>query len=625
MKYRPEIDGLRTLAVVPVILFHAGFELFSGGFVGVDVFFVISGYLITTILIEDIENNRFSILSFYERRARRILPALYLVAASSAVVSLVILYPEYLVSFAKSLISAPIFSANFYFWSERGYFGGATEMKPLIHLWSLAVEEQFYIIFPIFLLLIRKYKSIFYGMFALAFFISIASSYYVTKLHFDTAFYFPVTRAWELLTGALASLILVNGLIVFKKSTADFISTLGLLLIAYSYVYFDEQTPFPGINALFPVIGTFLFIVAASSSLLIKKLFSFKLFVFVGLISFSLYLWHHPIFALARHLSVFKGNVLVLLGMTLLLSYLTYRYIEAPFRNKSLISARKILLFSLVGGLFLISAGIVVISSNGFPSRFSSEDRALLTQLSNYKGYNQRAFDAIQFREFNNNDKYRIVIVGDSYAKDLLNVIIESNLFSDVEFSTRQVNSECGNLYLSSYEAIEQYIPLNRLERCKVLGRYEGGDFQKILSESDEIWLASSWQKWVMEYLPQSIKNLNERYAKPIRVFGIKNFGEIAPYKLLAIPYEKRGEFTQKATDSAELDSEMLNKILGGYDLFYPLLNPLCGGNSFSCKIFTSDGLLMSSDGHHLTREGAVESAIRLNSTLIEISDSLRK
>lgn len=161
MKYRAEIDGLRALAVIPVILFHAGFELFSGGFVGVDVFFVISGYLITSILIDEIENKEFSIVNFYERRARRILPALYLVTATSAIASLFILYPEYLVSFAKSLISAPLFAANFYFWSERGYFGELAELKPLIHLWSLAVEEQFYIFSHYFYYFLNSVKTFF--------------------------------------------------------------------------------------------------------------------------------------------------------------------------------------------------------------------------------------------------------------------------------------------------------------------------------------------------------------------------------------------------------------------------------------------------------------------------------
>lgn len=624
MKYRAEIDGLRALAVVPVILFHAGFEMFSGGFVGVDVFFVISGYLITTILVENIENDRFSIVNFYEKRARRILPVLYLVTISSAIASTFILYPEYLVTFGKSLISTPIFLANFFFWSERGYFGGASELQPLIHLWSLAVEEQFYIIFPLFLLLIRNHKKVFYTALAIAFFASIISSYYITSIHFDTAFYFPITRAWELIFGALAAIILRKELFDVQGYKADIISIIGLLLISYAYLSFDSQTPFPSIYALIPVLGTFLYVVAASNSRITKAVFSSKPLVIIGLGSFSLYLWHQPIFALSRHLGIFESSIPALLCLTSLLSYLSYRYVESPFRNKSLVSRKMVAIFSTVGGLLLIVIGSVLVLNHGFPNRYPVKDRALLTQLSDYKSYNQIAFDARRGRQFADNDKRRIVLIGDSYAKDLLNVLIESHLFSDAQFSTHQVNSECGNLYLSNYEEVEHYIPRNRLERCKVMGWYEGASFDAILSEADEIWLAASWESWVVDYLPRSMENLRNKYHKPIRVFGIKNFGKIEPYELLAIPANDRATFTQRTSDSAEEISAKLAAELGDYEFFYPLLQPLCGGSSIECRIFTDDGLLMSADGKHLTKEGAIESSKRLSSVLAEISSPPR-
>ena len=256
MKYRAEIDGLRALAVLPVILFHAGFELFSGGFVGVDVFFVISGYLITTILIEDIENKRFSIVNFYERRARRILPALYVVTITTAIASTLILFPEQLKSFAKSLISVPLFSANFYFWSERGYFGESSDLKPLIHIWSLAVEAQFYIVFPVFLLLLLRHKKTFYALLSLAFLLSIASSYYVTQIHFDTAFYFPVTRAWELLFGSFAALLMNKRNIFNSKIMAELVASLGLLFIIFSAFRFKVGDKFSPVNKVLYAFAT---------------------------------------------------------------------------------------------------------------------------------------------------------------------------------------------------------------------------------------------------------------------------------------------------------------------------------------------------------------------------------
>lgn len=624
MKYRAEIDGLRALAVAPVVLFHSGFELFSGGFVGVDVFFVISGYLITTILIEDIEKKRFNIVNFYERRARRILPALYTVAISTTIASIIILYPENLISFAKSLVATPLFSANFYFWSERGYFGTSSELKPLIHLWSLAVEEQFYIIFPLILLLIKKFQKTFYVIIVLGFFISLSASYYITKIHFDTAFYFPFTRAWELIAGSISALILHKRLVNFNTYKAELISSFGILLIVYSYLIFDSHTPFPSVYALIPVTGTFLFIISASFSCYTKKLFSLKPLVFLGLLSFSLYLWHQPIFALARHSSIFEGNLPELSLLTLFLSYSTYRYVESPFRNKLFVSGKNIFLFSFFGGILLILVGYFILINKGFPNRYIVENRALLNQLSNNKGYNQKIFDSLQSRQFSENNKRRVVIVGDSHAKDLINILVESKLFSNVQFSTHQVNSECGNLYLENYDLIEKHIPIKKLERCKFLGWYQGETFNKILSETDEIWLASSWHLWVIDHLPKSIRRLSNQFSVPIRVFGLKNFGEISPYQMLSIPSEQRVTYTQVIKKSTVEIAETLNRTLSQYDLFYPLLQPLCGGNHLECKVFTSEGLLMSTDGGHLTREGAVESANRLSVMLNAISNSLK-
>ena len=624
MKYRPEIDGLRALAVVPVILFHAG-DLLSGGFVGVDVFFVISGYLITTILIEDVECKNFSIIKFYERRARRILPALYIVTIMSTIAACIVLYPEYLVSFAKSLISTPLFLANFYFWSERGYFGSISELKPLIHFWSLAIEEQFYIVFPFFILLFYRFKKLFYSLLITGFFISICASFYLTQLHFDTAFYFPFTRAWELLSGSVAAIILNKHSINFKSAHADIISALGLVLIVFSYLSFDKTTPFPGVYAIIPVIGTFLFIMSASEAYYIKKIFSFKPIVLLGLLSFSLYLWHQPIFAFARHLNLFNGNFIELCLLILLFAYITYCYVEKPFRNKSFLSRKKIFLLSVFGAVILILIGGVIVFNKGFPKRYNIEDRALLTQLSEYKGYNQRIFDSLEQKPFDLDSKYRVVIIGDSYAKDLMNIIKESKLFPNVQFSTRQVNSECGNLYLKNYNLINKYIPKNRIERCELFGWYNGVSFKKVLNEADEIWLASSWKKWVIEFLPQSLGNLSHEFGVPIRIFGIKNFGAILPYELISLPHRQRVNFTQQASAKSIEVAIKLHAAMENYEFFYPLLKLLCGGDYYACKIFTDEGLLISADGKHLTKEGAIESADRLRSILTQISSSLKK
>jgi len=625
LNYRAEIDGLRALAVVPVILFHAGFELFSGGYVGVDVFFVISGYLITTILVEDIELNRFSIASFYERRARRILPALYCVMFVSAIASLIVLYPAHLISFSKSLIATPLFASNFYFWSERGYFGGLAELKPLIHTWSLAVEEQFYIVFPVFLLLLKKYVKTFFILLFLSFVLSLISSYYVTLLHFDTAFYFPVTRAWELLFGAFAALILKRRDINLGRWWADLISLFSLSLIFYSFFKFNSETLFPSLTALVPVGGTFLFILSAQHSYLVKKVFSGRAIVFVGLISFSLYLWHQPIFALARQINLFDNYLFILLVLVFILSCFTYFFVEKPFRDKSVISLKTVLSFSIVGAVAFIALGAFVISKNGFPNRFEVEDGKLLTQLSKFEAYIRDRFDAIHHAEFREESKTKVVVIGDSFAKDFLNIIVESGRFDSHEFSAHEINEECGNLFLSSYEAIERYIPFKRRERCKVLGRYENENLLKLMNDADEIWVVASWLDWVVDLLPQSIDKLNQTFNKPVRVFGNKNFGKFEPYALLDLPIEERAEYVHAAVESTLQVSRKLDDKMRGYQYYYSLLDPLCGGSGLACKIFTPDGLLISVDGEHLTKEGAVESAFRLSDILSQIGGSNRQ
>lgn len=625
MQYRAEIDGLRALAVVPVILFHAGSATFSGGFVGVDVFFVISGYLITSIILQDLERNCFSIVDFYERRARRILPVLYCVAIATTFASSAILYPEQLSAFAKSLVATPLFAANIYFWSERGYFGESSELKPLIHLWSLAVEEQFYVIFPLFLLLFYKYKKALGAILGFAILMSLTSSFYVTQIHFDTAFYSPFTRAWELLVGSVAAILLRQRFSISKPLVAELTAIIGLILIFFAYMNFDSATPFPGLYATIPVIGTFLLIIASSSTFYVMKILSLKPLVVLGLLSYSLYLWHQPIFALARHQEVFEGNFAILGLLTLVLSYVTYRYVESPFRNKLFLSRFYVFGLSIVFAVVLICAGLYILSRDGFASRYPSEDRALLVQLAQYQGYNEKIFDSFEGKTFREDARKRVVVVGDSYAKDLLNIVVESGRFANVQFSTRQVNSECGNLYLDDYSFIEQHIPRNRLERCRVLGWYGGRASKEIFSEADEIWIAASWNEWVIGYLPQSIQNLYDDYAVPVRVFGVKNFGEIAPYELLTIPARERVEYTQSVSEDAVDVSIKLGEALKGYEFYYPLLGPLCGGDFRECKVFTEEGLLVSADGGHLTQEGAIEASKRINPVLEAVAVSLHQ
>lgn len=359
MKYRAEIDGLRALAVIPVILFHAGFELFSGGFVGVDIFFVISGYLITTILIQDLENNRFSIFNFYERRARRILPALFIVSLFTIIAGWIILNPIELKNLGDALIGVATFTSNFVFWQAQGYFDETAELNPLLHTWSLAVEEQYYVLFPIFLITAWRFgkNSVFWMIVAFSA-ISLILSEWGWRNSPTANFYLAPTRAWELFAGSIAAFIVLKQGV--RKN--NFLSLLGLFAIIFSIFAYDETTPFPSVYALVPVLGVVLLILFAEKETFTARLLSTKFFVGVGLISYSAYLWHQPIFAYVRIiLGSVEINFLVALGLvlvTFIFAYGSWRFVENPFRKSGFLSSQRLMLISFGTLLFIAGFGV---------------------------------------------------------------------------------------------------------------------------------------------------------------------------------------------------------------------------------------------------------------------------
>jgi len=302
IKYRSEIDGLRALAIIPVIFFHAGFNFFSGGFVGVDIFFVISGYLITTIIIKELNNNTFSIKRFYERRARRILPALIFVILISSIISFIFLTRSELGSYFKSVIATLLFFSNFYFYKTTPYFRSESDLEPLLHTWSLSIEEQFYIIFPITLLLFHRFfKRYIFLMLAFGF---IASLFICQFLALKTGgtlnFYFTFSRVWELALGAICAHTLIYKDLSYSTLIKNLLSIIGIILIVFSIFFFSRQTVFPSFYTLVPTIGTSLIILFADKDTFINKILSIKLLVSIGLISYSLYLWHQPLLAFGR-------------------------------------------------------------------------------------------------------------------------------------------------------------------------------------------------------------------------------------------------------------------------------------------------------------------------------------
>lgn len=385
--YRPDIDGLRAVAVSAVLLFHAGVPGFTGGYIGVDVFFVISGFLITSILWRECEVGKFSLVDFYERRIRRIMPALLATLVLTMIGGYFFLGVDDYASQAKTVIATLVFASNIKFWRGSGYFEGASEMQPLLHTWSLAIEEQFYLFWPILLFVIHRYGRRWLG--AAVWTVTIASlmlSAVAVYLSPSATFYLLPTRAWELALGALVALNLFPGLRRWSGTAA----WIGLFLILVPIFAYDQYTLFPGLAALPSCLGTALLIQAGKEQRgTAGRLLSARPFVLVGLISYSLYLVHFPVLVYLRHWHLGElplGAGLAGLGLSVLLAILSYRFIEQPFRNRATVSARGVWSFAIAGNFCVAALAVGIWALGGFPDRFSAERRAFAQAQSDFDG-----------------------------------------------------------------------------------------------------------------------------------------------------------------------------------------------------------------------------------------------
>ncbi|MRV71058.1 acyltransferase family protein [Duganella sp. FT92W] len=384
MQYRPEVDGLRTVAVIPVILFHAGFQLFSGGFVGVDIFFVISGYLITSIIYAELMLGKFSIVNFYERRARRILPALFFVLAACLPFAWLWLPPADTKGFAQSVVSVTLFSSNILFWLTGGYFDTATELKPLLHTWSLAVEEQYYVFFPLLLMLVwRAGKRVLLAVLAAIGLASLVAAQMLVHDKPDFTFYLLPTRAWELLIGAFTAIYFTTSIDAQVSDRMRQLGSLaGLALIAFSLFVYDKNTPFPSVYALAPTVGAALIILYARPATWVGRLLASKPFVGIGVVSYSAYLWHQPLFAFARHRSLDEPSpalLAALVAAVLALACFSWKYVEAPFRTRRVVARKQVFTFGLAGSMLFTAAGLSGQFTHGFlEQRTTPEQLAVL-------------------------------------------------------------------------------------------------------------------------------------------------------------------------------------------------------------------------------------------------------
>ncbi len=381
LKYRAEIDGLRALAVLSVIIFHAGVDTLSGGFVGVDIFYVISGYLITTIISTSLQKQEFSFTAFYIRRIKRLLPAALIMVFTTVALGIVFLTPDKYIELSKSAIYANLFMANVWFSNNSGYFDLSTQISPLVHMWSLSVEEQFYFVFPFILFISYKIKGMLgvklsiFVIFVFSFVLSVV----LTDKYPNFSFYMLHTRAWELCVGA--GIALLPALKSDHKLVARFLSFSGLIFIGLSLFVLTENDIYPGYLALFPVFGTALILFSlANNNSAVKSLLTFPLITFVGKISYSAYLWHWPIVVYYRiHINQRHFNsleILLLIVASLITGYLSWKYIEEKFRYQKQ-NNKKITLVTSCALALSLSLPFTIYFLKGIPSRISQAELAI--------------------------------------------------------------------------------------------------------------------------------------------------------------------------------------------------------------------------------------------------------
>ena len=620
MKYRPEIDGLRSLAILPVVAFHSGITTLSGGFTGVDVFFVISGFLITGIILSEIDapgtNGGFSILNFYKRRILRILPALSLVLAATAVAAYALMLPNEFLATGRGIVATALFLSNIYFWRQSGYFDGASELKPLLHTWSLAVEEQFYLVFPLVLIGVARWLG---GRFVLWISAMVLASFALSVVGLrtspSTTFYLLPTRVWELGIGALIAAGGAPRLAAARNR--DIAAWIGVALVAYGVLGLSEADPFPGWNALYPCLGASL-IIAYGAGTGVGQLLSRAGPVYVGRISYSLYLWHWPVIVFYRMLhgrELTPTGTATVIALSFALAVLSYHFVETPFRAKHFraLPAPRVLWAGAASILACLAVGGAIAGTGGAWRSYPDE----VLRVAAYTGYTETPEYVYQFGKgdgcsasgygggdgptYNREkclatlpDRKNYLVIGDSHAGAVWRAI--SLAFPRGNFIKASV-SGCRPLLDAEGEApcretfnyiYREFLPKNRLDGVILVGRWRATDFPKVAPTLAHL----------------------KKYADNVVVFGptVEYRGEF-PLLLASEKLNGTEGIIEAALDpskkglSDELGRIVTAENVGGKVEYVAIYDVICGKDG--CLKTAANGVPMQFDYGHLTLEGS--------------------
>ena len=629
MKYRPDIDGLRAIAVGSVVLYHLNEPWLPGGFVGVDVFFVISGYLITRLIHEElVATGDFSFRHFYLRRVRRLFPALFFTLLLTLTLGYQLFSPAHLTELSQSLVAAVLSVSNFFFWSVAGYFDSDSAMKPLLHTWSLSIEEQFYLIWPalLFWLFMRRKRGLIPAfiitmgvaslLFNIVFFAEQVriTSWFGTRdnqsvldIH-STAFYMLPFRVFEFAIGAILVWMPNLGQ-AGRRYLAESSFGIGLVMIIYSAITFTSKTEFPSSAALLPCLGAALMMLAGPRHRLVT-LVSNPVMVGLGLISYSLYLIHWPFivfYCYWNYEALVWADFLLILLASVTAAWLMYRFVEQPFRrprvDRSLPSPNRKFLFGTLGSaLMLVMVSAHASISGGWPKRYPPD---VLAQLSYQKGDYTEYFWHNLFRlerGFSGNGKPKVLVIGDSMAADFVNVLIEGGTGNELDLATIAIGENCKAVFPLSDSAYRA-IFAGAAERCrkqhdKVLSQTE------LLAQADTIVLASYWWEVpLIQYVDTTAQYLAANSDAQIMVLGLKN-------------QESNGiRFLSKHSLSAQIHkirtplhphAGTINRLLqqnAAHYRYFDLVDRFC--NTQGCQRVTEQGYVIVFDDAHFSEQGA--------------------
>ena len=609
-RYRADIDGLRAIAILPVMAFHMGVSFVSGGFVGVDIFFVISGFLITRHLQSEMIANKFSLTAFYERRLRRIAPAFLVMLAIISSAAWVLMLPAELHEYGASAITAVASVANFYFWFTTDYFAAPAFSKPLLHTWSLAVEEQYYFLFPLLLyysnrLGIHRRSMALIGITALSFSVSA----YEAFLHPTTAFYLPHSRAWELLLGALLALQIIPA--PASALMRNICATLGLAVMGLAFLFISDSTPFPGIAAIPPCVGAALVIAGSEKGeTWAGRFLQMKPLVFIGIISYSLYLWHWPLIVIENTFAPLPSFLSataeksILLAAIFAMGIASWLFVEKPFRDRNLVSTTWLLRFSSITALLLAIAGAFMAMAD-LSARFSPS----VAKAASYLNYDYEqhyrvgtCFISTKYTELDfdwnrcmtmrrGNQNY--LILGDSHAADL---------WPGLKFLPGKQN-----LMQATASGCKPLLPLKGEQRCTRLMTkvYEGFARHNRL---DGVLLSARWSKGDLSALERTL----DWWASldvPVTLIGPSPIYEIALPRLLARAGISGDEnIPDRFIDhrTVQIDAMMASLAARKGISYISLYKAFCNGSQ--CRKLVDDVPLMF-DTSHFTEAGSVLAA----------------